>query len=97
MYCIVWEFRAAPGRERAFEAAYGPDGDWARLFRSDSRYRGTGLFRDTADPTRFVTIDQWDSRESFEEFRQRHKADYAALDDRLAPLCAMERYWGELG
>ena len=32
MYVIVWHFQIASGRERAFEDAYGPGGDWARLF-----------------------------------------------------------------
>lgn len=96
MYCVVWEFRTRPGSELAFEKAYGSDGDWARLFRTDPHYRGTDLFRDTADPTRFLTIDRWDSREFFEDFHHRHQADYSALDQRLAPLCAEELRRGDL-
>jgi 8-oxo-dGTP pyrophosphatase MutT (NUDIX family) len=34
-HVLVWEFLPAEGREAAFEAAYGPHGDWARFFRRD--------------------------------------------------------------
>lgn len=34
---VVWRFRPAAGREAEFVAAYGPAGDWARLF---ARARG---------------------------------------------------------
>ena len=32
MYVIIWRFRPAVGREGEFERAYGPSGEWARLF-----------------------------------------------------------------
>ena len=34
----VWEFQVRPGRESEFESHYGPDGTWARLFRSAEGY-----------------------------------------------------------
>ena len=39
MIVIVWEFRVRPGRAAGFERAYGPNGDWARLFQHGAEYR----------------------------------------------------------
>jgi quinol monooxygenase YgiN len=91
MYLIIWEFRAAAGREGEFQQAYGPEGDWARFFRRDPGYRGTELFRDTADPGRFLTLDRWTDAAVFDAFEARHRVEYRALDRQLAPLCASER------
>ena len=51
MYVIVWQFQATPGRERAFEDAYGPDGDWARFFGRSSGFQGTELLRAAPEPS----------------------------------------------
>jgi heme-degrading monooxygenase HmoA len=50
MYVIVWQFQVTPGRERAFEEAYGPDGDWARFFGRSAGFQGTELLRATLEP-----------------------------------------------
>src|SRR5205814_3756608 len=41
MFLALWEYEVKSGCEERFESAYGPGGDWARLFRSDSNYRET--------------------------------------------------------
>ena len=46
MFVALWEFEVKPGYEERFEMVYGPDGDWAKLFRRDSRYRETRLVQD---------------------------------------------------
>ena len=43
MYVILWRFRPVVGQESEFERAYGPSGEWARLFRRDEGYLGTEL------------------------------------------------------
>ncbi len=43
MFVALWEYEVKPGCEERFENAYGPSGDWARLFQSDSNYRETGI------------------------------------------------------
>ncbi|HZN03063.1 MAG TPA: NUDIX domain-containing protein [Candidatus Polarisedimenticolia bacterium] len=87
-HVLVWEFRPAPGREAEFERAYGPDGDWARLFRRDPAYLGTELLRGTAG--RYLTLDRWRSRAAYEGFRARHADDYADLDRRMEDLTSHE-------
>jgi hypothetical protein len=34
----------------------------------------------------YLTLDRWDSREAYEAFRERHAADYAAIDAACDPL-----------
>ena len=86
-HVLVWEFRPAPGREADFERAYGPDGDWARLFRRDPAYLGTELLRGAG---RYLTLDRWSSRAAFEGFRVRLAAEYAALDREMEALTSHE-------
>ena len=80
------------GRYRAlaaeFERAYGPDGDWARLFRRDPAYLGTELLR--GPDGHYLTLDRWRSRGAFEAFKARHGDDYAALDRRMEALTSHE-------
>ena len=82
MHAVVWTYRIAPGAAVAFEALYGAEGDWARLFRRAPGYLGTELYRDAADPARYLTIDRWRTRADYEAFLQSAYADYAALDAR---------------
>jgi hypothetical protein len=46
LFVTLWEFEVKPGSEELFERTYGSDGEWAKLFRQDARYRGTRLLRD---------------------------------------------------
>lgn len=94
-YVIIWEFEVRPGLEAEFERAYGPDGDWARLFRQGSGYRGTELLRHGSHPRVYVTIDRWDSANAFARFRSAHDAEYRALDARCEGWTARERKVGE--
>lgn len=94
-FSYIWEFKVRPERLAEFEAAYGPDGDWVRLFRRDPAYLGTDLLRDREDPHRFLTVDRWSSREACLAFRERFRADYGALDARCAGLTLSERPLGD--
>src|SRR5579884_3107366 len=89
-YLVVWEFHVQGGQEQKFEAIYGPNGDWAELFRQSKNYRGTELSRDLHDPLRYVTLDFWTSQEAYEQFRSQHRNDYEALDARCERLTDRE-------
>jgi hypothetical protein len=54
VYVRVWEYQVAADHIDAFLAAYGAEGDWARLFRTGRGFLGTELFRRTDDEARFV-------------------------------------------
>lgn len=94
-FAYVWEFRVAPENRERFEAVYGPEGDWVKLFRRDPDYRGTDLLHDADRPGRYLTIDHWTSRAARDAFRARFADDFAALDAACAELTAEERNLGD--
>src|ERR1700758_5122153 len=90
MFIVIWQFEIAEEKISAFEAAYGVEGDWARLFRSSPEYRGTELLRDAYVPGSYLTIDRWTSEEAFRAFRKEHDAAYEKLDRLCDDLTARE-------
>ncbi len=42
-YIVVWEFQVKTECEAEFVAAYGPDGEWARLFMRSPEFLGVEL------------------------------------------------------
>jgi len=90
MFVVVWQFEIAEDKIAAFEAAYGPDGEWARLFRSSPEYRGTELLRDAYVPGSYLTIDRWSSEDAFRAFRKDHDADYESIDRSSDALTSKE-------
>ena len=94
MFVALWEFEVKPGHEKGFERAYGPDGEWVRLFRSDENYQGTRLLRDTSRDGIYVTLDFWRSREAYERFRQAAATRYAEIDAECEGLTDSERHLG---
>lgn len=95
MYVIAWEFIIRTECFVQFEATYGPQGEWARLFSQAEGYRETRLLRDITDPLRYVTLDCWQSRETYDQFRTTHAAEYKALDERCERLTKKEQMLGE--
>lgn len=90
MFVVVWQFEIAEEKTADFEAAYGPQGAWARLFSASPDYKGTELLRDAYIPGLYLTIDRWSSEEAFRAFRKAHDADYEALDRASDALTAKE-------
>lgn len=80
MYCYIWSFAVRPEHRNEFQAAYGPDGDWALFFRTDPAYISTSLLVDRTNPTRFLTIDCWSSYEAWASFRKRFDEKFESLD-----------------
>jgi heme-degrading monooxygenase HmoA len=94
-YCYIWEFIVSHDFIKAFEAAYGPDGEWVRLFKRGKGYIRTDLIRDCSEPTRYLTIDYWESRETCNAFREQFQDEFAALDTRCEQYTSHERYTGD--
>lgn len=90
MFVVVWQFEIADDKIAAFEAAYGPEGSWAQLFRTSPRYAGTELLRDAYIPGSYLTIDRWASEEDFRSFRRDHDKEYEQLDRACDALTAKE-------
>lgn len=96
MYVYLWEFLVSAEHRCAFESAYGPDGEWVRLFRRDAAYLGTELLRDRRAPGRYLTIDRWRSADACRAFRDLHADEISALDIRCAAWTLAEESLGEL-
>jgi heme-degrading monooxygenase HmoA len=90
VFVVVWQFEVAEQNVAAFEAAYGADGSWARLFRSSPKYLGTELLRDAYVPGSYLTIDRWASEDDFRAFRKDHDPQYEALDRACDALTSRE-------
>jgi heme-degrading monooxygenase HmoA len=90
MFVILWQFDISEEQIPGFEAAYGLQGSWAKLFARSPEYLGTELLKDAYVPGRYVTIDRWSSEEAFRAFRAQHDPDYEALDRTCDALTAAE-------
>lgn len=90
MFVVVWQFEIAEEKVAAFEAAYGAEGAWARLFCASPDYRGTELLRDAFIPGSYLTIDRWTSEEAFRAFRKDHDAEYETIDRSCDALTSRE-------
>ena len=91
---VVWQFEIAEDKIAAFEAAYGPEGAWAQLFRLSPDYRNTELLRDAYVPGNYLTVDRWESEEAFRAFRKEHDAAYETLNRGCDELTAREERIG---
>jgi len=96
-FCAIWEFFAKAERQAEFERRYGPDGDWARLFRGAPGFIGLELLQDRDNPLRYLTLDRWASVEAYRAFHESHAAEYAALDRECQGLTEREAPLGEFG
>lgn len=94
MFLVLWEYEVKPGSEKLFEKVYGPAGDWARLFRTDSHHRETRLLHDPRRTNIYLTLDFWASRDSYEKFMAIHKTEYQSIDSLGETLTVSERRLG---
>ena len=90
MFVVIWQFEIAPDKIAEFEAAYGSEGSWAKLFRTSKDYLGTELLRDAYIPGSYVTIDRWKSEDAFRAFRREHDQAYEVLDRACDDLTSQE-------
>jgi len=90
MFVVVWRFEVAEENLAGFEAAYGPEGSWAQLFRTSPHYQGTELLRDAYVPGVYLTIDRWSSEGEFRAFRREHDQEYERQDRACDALTAKE-------
>lgn len=93
MFAIVWRYSVPTEQAPQFVDAYGPAGDWARLFAMAPGYAGTELIVCDDDGT-FVTVDRWETRSAFDKFVEVHRVGYDELDQRLASLTTDEALIG---
>lgn len=92
MFVTLWEFEVKRGSEELFEKAYGTKGAWVQLFQQDTRYRGTRLLRDVGAERVYVTMDEWETRAAYDEFRRVRAVEYEELDKECEGLTQGERH-----
>ena len=93
-YIYIWSFRVCPGREQEFVKTYGPRGAWVDLFRQAPGHLRTELLQDQAEPGRYLTIDYWEDKASFQAFRQQYSREFAELDAQCEQLTESEELVG---
>jgi hypothetical protein len=92
---ILWEFKISPENRAEFELAYRGDGVWAELFRRDPAYMKTILLKDIeGELGRYVTVDVWENRSAYSQFKDRFAHEYSDIDRRCEALTDSERLIG---
>ena len=94
MIYVLWEFTVRAQQSAEFERAYKSDGRWAQLFRRDPAYRETILVKDSKQTERYLTIDVWEDRDSYQRFKERFAAEYHQTDQECEKLTSGERIIG---
>ncbi|HUY70797.1 MAG TPA: antibiotic biosynthesis monooxygenase [Gaiellaceae bacterium] len=82
MIALVFTYEVADSA--GFERAYGPEGEWARFFRTGQGFVGTELLRDVETQGRYLVVDRWETRDSYNEFVAAHKAEFMRRVDEAA-------------
>lgn len=95
MYLILWEYHIKLETREKFEQIYSSTGAWAKLFKNDAGYLGTELLLDETDPQKYLTIDRWVSKETYESFLEHWKQEYEMLDRQCAGLTELEVLLGK--
>jgi heme-degrading monooxygenase HmoA len=89
MYLIVWVYEVLADHEEQFREAYGPDGDWARLFARHDGFLGTELIV-VDEPRHYMTIDRWESEQSFNAYMELDREEYRRLDESFEAFTVSE-------
>ena len=97
MYIVIWRYRVDLAQTTRFEKAYGPKGEWVKFFSASKDYLGTELLADDERAGEYVTIDRWESEESYSAYLGEHEADYDRLDRRFEALTLSESRVGAYG
>jgi heme-degrading monooxygenase HmoA len=88
----LWRFVVPAENEPKFVAAYGPEGEWARLFAEATGFERVELWR--GEDGSFMTADHWASRADFDRFQANLGTRYHALDAELDGLASDELFIG---
>ena len=94
MYLIIWDFYIKKDSNEEFERTYGNEGTWSNFFRKGSDYLGTLLIKDMTKENRYVTIDQWKTKEAYETFLERNDEEYKRIDSQCEFLTEQEKLIG---
>jgi hypothetical protein len=94
-FIYIWKYTVKEENIDKFISAYGPEGDWMRLFGQSSDYIQTELLNDINSPSVFITIDYWTNKEVRDHFIKLHQSEYDEIDKRCEDLTIKEELTGE--
>jgi heme-degrading monooxygenase HmoA len=90
-FAAVFAYEVEPESWTAFEAAYGPDGEWARFFRGADGYLGTELLRSAGS---YLVIDRWRSDALYDAFLAAAGDKYRRRNEAARQLWTREQVLG---
>ena len=76
MYIIVWKYEVDQALRQEFEAEYGPNGAWSRLFGVSDGYLDSLLHADADRRSTYLLIDRWRDQESYDAFKAEYGVAY---------------------
>ena len=79
-YLTIWEYKIKPEKKNIFEKLYSNIGKWVKLFKKFPGYIKTGLYRDISNPNKYITLDYWESKEAYYNFKELSKQEYLEID-----------------
>ena len=94
-FAYIWQYTVPDAHKDEFLRAYGPDGEWVKLFSKAQGYVETVLLRDAEDSERYVTIDYWESKIARDRFRKKYSAEFATLDEECEAFTQKEEFIGD--
>jgi len=83
---FVYDF----SEEDEFRRVYSAGGEWETFFRAGRGYIGTELLRDVEQPGRFLVVDRWESRDTYNAFVAEHRDEYMRRVDETVFLYVRE-------
>ncbi len=93
VFMIIWRYAVTSDRNDDFRRAYGPRGEWSRLFNPANGYLGTELV-ECDQQGWYVTVDRWRNEADFDRFMTAMSTEYQKLDQKLATLTTSEELIG---
>ncbi|RPI73550.1 MAG: hypothetical protein EHM47_05920 [Ignavibacteriales bacterium] len=94
-FITIWQYKINPERKDEFENLYGQSGEWITLFKKYKGYLKTELLKDLNNENTFLTLDYWDSKESFKYFKKNSVKEYSGIDKKGEDLTLSEKHIGE--
>ena len=90
----IWEYEVRVAYLSQFLKAYGPNGDWVKLFQRCSGFLYSELSRGVDNPHIFLSIDYWQSYSSFSAMKQIIAVEYKILDELCEAYTLSEKHIG---
>ena len=93
MYQLVWHYECSPDQKDQFEEAYRRNGSWFHFFEKGTDFLGLELIK-KVDKNNYLVVDNWISKEAYEQFMSANSAEYEQLSKQCKSLYQKEEFLG---